>query len=121
MNKKPKPGTAQNVTKATRTRIQGARGATQQNTQKRKKQREGQEESVLKHCTQKNQDEIRLRTLRYYGEEHRWKVQQVQVGPMKTSNDEQEANINARREGRHVEKQIENKKGNNTLDTKPNK
>ena len=79
MNMKPKPGTAQDATKAIRARMQGARGPTQRNIQKRKKQRVEQEKTSYSTTLSKNQDEIRLRTLRRYGKEHRGKAQETNI------------------------------------------
>ena len=60
---------------------------------KAEKQQKAKEEVLLHRLTQQNQDAIRLRTLRHYGQEHRGKEQPEQEEQVTTANNEYNKNI----------------------------
>ena len=118
MNKKPKTGTAQNVTKDTRVRMQGVRGAMQQNTQKRKKSNE-KDRGIVSYSTTlrstraefdyERYDDMGKNTEEKYSQRKRNQREQAMMSKKQTS--EGEARKDTWR------KQLKIKKENNTLDT----
>merc|ERR1712112_253930 len=51
--------------------MQEAHEVMQQHTKKEEKERIAKEKTLHRTCSQQNQDEVRLRTLRHYGNEYR--------------------------------------------------